>query len=162
MSAGGGWSAEAEAILRAAIADRLSSARARDRLKAAGVIKSRSAVIGKARRMGLSFADGKCLPAPPEAQRLASRHESRRRGTAPPPRRGPASGRGSPVSLAALGPRQCRWPIGDPGREGFGFCGRRQVRGSSYCATHRRQSLLKGGRDRCADREHRQGRERRW
>ena len=30
----------------------------------------------------------------------------------------------------------CSWPIGDPQKEGFVFCGRRRKDGSSYCGMH--------------------------
>ena len=32
----------------------------------------------------------------------------------------------------------CRWPIGDPGEDGFGFCGREKHPGIAYCACHAR------------------------
>ncbi|MDE1570911.1 GcrA family cell cycle regulator [Aquabacter sp. P-9] len=32
----------------------------------------------------------------------------------------------------------CRWPIGEPGTDGFYFCGGRSVTGLPYCATHAR------------------------
>ena len=32
----------------------------------------------------------------------------------------------------------CRWPIGDPSSESFGFCGSRPIEGLPYCATHAR------------------------
>src|SRR5215472_11261300 len=43
-------------------------------------------------------------------------------------------------SLLDLTDVKCRWPIGDPGSASFGFCGRDQVRGLSYCATHARMA----------------------
>jgi len=30
----------------------------------------------------------------------------------------------------------CRWPFGDPGTEGFYFCGAKQVPGKPYCLEH--------------------------
>jgi GcrA cell cycle regulator len=30
----------------------------------------------------------------------------------------------------------CRWPIGDPSREDFRFCGARSTTASSYCVHH--------------------------
>ena len=44
------------------------------------------------------------------------------------------------VSLLALGKRACRWPFGEPGEEGFGFCGKHQFNNSSYCEEHTRKS----------------------
>jgi len=39
------------------------------------------------------------------------------------------------MTIYALGPKSCRWPHGDPGRPGFGFCGRATVR-EPYCEHH--------------------------
>jgi GcrA cell cycle regulator len=41
-------------------------------------------------------------------------------------------------SLFELQQWHCRWPIGDPSSESFGFCGRRSIDGLPYCATHAR------------------------
>ena len=30
----------------------------------------------------------------------------------------------------------CRWPIGDPKKAGFGFCGEPRQHGKPYCAAH--------------------------
>ena len=40
------------------------------------------------------------------------------------------------LPLLALEAGMCRWPIGDPKGEGFGFCGQGQERGVSYCPRH--------------------------
>jgi GcrA cell cycle regulator len=40
-----------------------------------------------------------------------------------------------PCSLMELTPTTCRWPYGDPGTEGFHFCGG-FVFGGSYCFAH--------------------------
>lgn len=34
----------------------------------------------------------------------------------------------------------CRWPVGDPRKEGFGFCGGEKVVGHSYCERHCRRA----------------------
>ena len=39
------------------------------------------------------------------------------------------------ISLLDLGPKTCRWPIGNPGQPGFGFCGQDNG-GNVYCAHH--------------------------
>ena len=31
---------------------------------------------------------------------------------------------------------ECRWPIGDPREESFGFCGDHSLSGLPYCAEH--------------------------
>jgi GcrA cell cycle regulator len=42
------------------------------------------------------------------------------------------------VSLVALNDQMCKWPIGDPGAEGFHFCGHRNFNGLPYCEYHAR------------------------
>ncbi len=44
------------------------------------------------------------------------------------------------VPLIELKPSMCRWPIGDPGEAGFGFCGRACA--GSYCASHQRRACV--------------------
>lgn len=39
------------------------------------------------------------------------------------------------IPLDALTSDMCRWPLGDPRREGFGFCGAHVAQGS-YCEEH--------------------------
>jgi len=43
------------------------------------------------------------------------------------------------ATLFELNAHTCRWPIGNPSAEGFGFCGRKRERGS-YCEVHARRS----------------------
>ncbi len=40
------------------------------------------------------------------------------------------------VKLMALKPSMCRWPLGDPRDEDFGFCGDHVIAGLPYCAEH--------------------------
>jgi GcrA cell cycle regulator len=49
----------------------------------------------------------------------------------------------STVSLLELNERSCRWPIGDPTHENFGYCGDRRVRGA-YCDVHAEIAYLPG------------------
>jgi GcrA cell cycle regulator len=44
------------------------------------------------------------------------------------------------VKLQDLTERACRWPIGDPLKEDFGFCGHAKVRGLPYCEQHARRA----------------------
>ena len=39
-------------------------------------------------------------------------------------------------SLFELQQCQCRWPVGDPGSEDFGFCGNMRIAGLPYCTAH--------------------------
>jgi GcrA cell cycle regulator len=40
------------------------------------------------------------------------------------------------IPLLELEAGMCRWPIGEPKTEGFGFCGGPRVEGISYCPRH--------------------------
>ena len=40
------------------------------------------------------------------------------------------------VDMLDLGPRMCRWPLGDPRDENFSFCGGHNLEGLPYCADH--------------------------
>ncbi|MEM7694924.1 MAG: GcrA family cell cycle regulator [Pseudomonadota bacterium] len=40
------------------------------------------------------------------------------------------------VSLLDLGRETCRWPVGDPSDENFGFCGAACAPGETYCKAH--------------------------
>jgi len=41
-------------------------------------------------------------------------------------------------SMAELGARDCCFPIGDPKKEGFGFCGKRRESHRVYCDEHKK------------------------
>jgi GcrA cell cycle regulator len=43
-------------------------------------------------------------------------------------------------SLFELSQQTCRWPIGRPGADGFGFCGNAPVNGFPYCPGHSRMA----------------------
>ena len=44
--------------------------------------------------------------------------------------------KGLVADIMELNQHTCRWPIGDPGEEGFCYCGRRPQPGLPYCAHH--------------------------
>jgi GcrA cell cycle regulator len=107
---------------------------------------TRNAVIGKIHRLGLA---GRAKASRPgvrarRAERPARqpRHVARLSPRPPPaPMRtvaeevlGPPP-EGGLASILTIGRRQCRWPIGEPGTEGFALCGRPVVRGA-YCGCH--------------------------
>jgi GcrA cell cycle regulator len=53
---------------------------------------------------------------------------------------GPSQSR--PCSVLELNGRRCRWPIGDPRKPGFHFCGAAKPDdGEPYCKTHTRMAL---------------------
>ncbi|AMN43143.1 GcrA cell cycle regulator [Rhodoplanes sp. Z2-YC6860] len=44
-------------------------------------------------------------------------------------------------TLLTLGPRDCHWPVGDPQAEDFFFCGAERSGHASYCAAHLQRAL---------------------
>lgn len=102
---------------------------------------TRNAVIGKAHRLGLSGRASPIqrkskktqanTPSPkPKVGTQAHEEQVRLHEKANEPR--PDGG----VSLMELKDRMCHWPIGDPKKSGFHFCGARGVPGLPYCGEH--------------------------
>lgn len=102
---------------------------------------TRNAVIGKAHRLGLT---GRDLPSRPHlpGQSSSLRPRSEPRTPCLPSRvtstvlQALAVEIAPTATLLSLADDGCRWPIGDPARPGFGFCGRTRDRGGVYCAEH--------------------------
>lgn len=106
---------------------------------------SRSAVLGKVHRMGLS-SDRKAPSAPatpserqqqrPASQKVRPIRPPQDRNTAGKSARPPAAPplRGTRTILT-VGRTDCRWPLGDPHRPGFSLCGCPVSRGA-YCEAH--------------------------
>lgn len=106
---------------------------------------TRNAVIGKVHRLGLS---GRAAPAKP--QRGRSYHDEIE--TIETIKREPALMKpiipepeiiapfvldtGDTATVATLKGNMCKWPIGDPARDDFHFCGQGTPSGKSYCAYH--------------------------
>src|ERR1700722_1613095 len=89
---------------------------------------SRSAVIGKIHRLGIAGRDAPSRPRAVStrtagANRTTSHGGTRRNGPAPA-RRTPSQAEPFDVAPTAtlinLSEHGCRWPIGDPGEDGFG------------------------------------------
>ncbi|WP_421725261.1 GcrA family cell cycle regulator [Bauldia sp.] len=118
---------------------------------------TRNAVIGKVHRLNLS---GRAKPASAAPRQRKARSATTSRSprsfvagntalkvhASPAPRRAPAP---APiedlvvpislnVSLLSLTDQMCKWPIGDPGTEGFHFCGHRNFNDLPYCEYHAR------------------------
>ena len=55
---------------------------------------------------------------------------------------------GKLYSLTELKPRMCRWPVGDPREESFGFCGCESVVGLPYCGDHAKVAYQTATRNR--------------
>ena len=108
---------------------------------------TRGAVIGKLRRLGITLTKTPTTthltrantPGLPVAKIMTSNAPE------PPPRHTEAILQ--VVEAPAISPRMiqltdlramdCRWPIGDPRREDFGFCGlHAEAPGKPYCAAH--------------------------
>jgi len=46
------------------------------------------------------------------------------------------------VTFDELGPDHCRWPVGDPRRGPFGFCGAPRQGTGPYCEAHRQMARV--------------------
>lgn len=44
-------------------------------------------------------------------------------------------------TLLTLDPDDCRWPVGEPGTPEFFFCGAPKIKGRSYCAGHCKRAI---------------------
>ena len=151
------WAPEHSTALGEFIARGMSYADAADAVNARfGTAYSRSAAIGRAKRMGL-IVPGRGGDRPALVPRALKRTKAPSNGpmmqTAP---RTTAAGSTPPIperpeppklrcvgirprllSLAELGDGDCRYPYGgDKDGEAIAFCGHPRFRGSAYCAPH--------------------------
>lgn len=141
------WTDERIELLEKLWNDGLSASRIADKL---GDV-TRNAVIGKVHRLGLS-GRAKCYIRNP-LRRAPTINARRLRELQVNPRRTPPAAPKAParkprpiatsieateaalmLTVLELGPRQCRYPIGDPQESGFGFCGR--YAHGPYCDPH--------------------------
>ncbi|MCB9982725.1 MAG: gcrA cell cycle regulator family protein [Rhodospirillales bacterium] len=107
---------------------------------------TRNAVIGKAHRLKLSnrvspIQQNKKLVAvktTPSAPSLPERKIQK--AAAQDNRQG--------VPLVDLKANQCRWPLGDPREESFGFCGCKNIAGLPYCSEHAKVAYQAATRNR--------------
>jgi GcrA cell cycle regulator len=117
---------------------------------------TRNAVIGKVHRLGLS---GRAAPSQPARATFKPAVKAPRPAPAPapvaarpalavaPPPPAPVVAPEPPepfveltgtATVLTLGAHMCKWPIGDPSRDDFSFCGRRSADEGPYCAEHAR------------------------
>jgi GcrA cell cycle regulator len=113
---------------------------------------TRNAVIGKVHRLGLS---GRAKAGTPAAQRPARPRSPAQPGPIAEPAilASPAAGptaapelapvlqevaipESKRVGILELRDSMCRWPLGDPSKPDFAFCGARAVTGLPYCGHH--------------------------
>lgn len=105
---------------------------------------TRNAVIGKAHRLKLSNRLSPIQQNKKPARQPVAANTSvpveKKTASAKTTVSVTASAKPAPVTdgkkLNDLGPRECRWPHGDPREENFGFCGDRVVAGLPYCLEH--------------------------
>ena len=102
---------------------------------------TRNAVIGKVHRLGLA---GRAAPARAERPRVPSAPRVSFRHHVPPPpvieEEPIVFDDGSHATVLTINDRMCRWPIGDPAKDEFHFCGRAPRSGSPYCEAHARKA----------------------
>jgi GcrA cell cycle regulator len=116
--------------------------------------KTRNAVIGRANRMHLTthdvaYADMSrdLLPVAPIPKRGTPQPQWRFLCTpikAQPPMPTPVEPQlpSQLIGIMQLTDETCRWPVGTPGKEGFGFCGAQTALGSVYCSHHWHKSVV--------------------
>lgn len=97
---------------------------------------TRNAVIGKAHRLSLA-ARTSPIQRKKAANSSPPRAPANKKVAAPTQ---PATIEAKPgckkVSMVDLGPRDCCFPLGDPKRADFGFCGDKAAPGLPYCEAH--------------------------
>ncbi len=146
--AGGFWTDENTARLKVLVAEGHSA-------EAIRVIighKSRSAIIGKVHRVGLSLAksQGKKAAKAKPVRRAPIRVKPvspLRRALEMAPEPMPFAiveevvvPEKERVGVEGLGEHQCRWPINDPQSTDFHFCHHKRIGGISYCEIHARRA----------------------
>jgi GcrA cell cycle regulator len=135
------WSAEHTERLRALWGRKLSAAEI-----GALIGCSRHAVIGKAHRIGLPPIEREPMARPPVRRGREKQFPwiRKRRGAVDAVARDaelkdiPLTVIGEPrmLPIVELDASTCRWPIGDPRKSDFGYCGHPTGSGSAYCEGH--------------------------
>lgn len=115
---------------------------------------TRNAVIGKAHRLKLSnrvspIQENKKKPAPAPQSAAPRPAEKKVQKSLEQDNSRKA------IPLSDLGARMCRWPMGDPREQNFGFCGGPQMEGLPYCAHHAKIAYQAATRNRILQAEER-------
>ena len=142
-----GWNDERVELLKKLWADGLSASQIAAQL--GGV--TRNAVIGKVHRLGLSGrakTPSSSVPRVRKPRTTSMRPRMRFHGNnALAPQYDFEQDLDPLANIVPMGPRvsilelneaTCRWPIGDPGREGFAYCGSQTKTELPYCPYHAR------------------------
>lgn len=109
---------------------------------------SRNAVIGKAHRLKLS---NRVSPIQQNKKPAAAPAAAARPQAQPPEiriQKAAAQDNRKSVSLMELKANECRWPLGDPREQAFGFCGYRAIPGLPYCPEHAKTAYQAASRNR--------------
>lgn len=108
---------------------------------------SRNAVIGKIHRLGIAERGKGEIDRPKKSEKVARQAPTPRPKRAPIVRALPSRPAPEPVAIPITGRvqlvdlkmSQCRWPLGHPGDDNFGFCGQPRAAWAEnrmYCAAH--------------------------
>ena len=139
-----------DALLRELVAKNLSYAQIAtgiNRAFNAGV--SRNSALGRAFRLGLATRKatyGSAVYSGNAVSKLRRQRSRQEQTPAAPkfptaPLPPPADYDKPAVNLLDLEPCQCRWPVGDPKHQDFGFCGQEAHPGQSYCDVHTARAI---------------------
>ncbi|MEX0645492.1 MAG: GcrA family cell cycle regulator [Parvularculaceae bacterium] len=134
------WNDERVELLKKLWAEGLSASQIASKM--GGV--TRNAVIGKVHRLGLS---GRAAPAKPQRGRSFDRtgdefddmrREPQMKAVNPEPEfiAPLVVESGDRATVSTLKGYMWKWPIGDPARDDFHFCGQATAAAKSYCAYH--------------------------
>ena len=143
-----GWNDERVELLKKLWADGLSASQIAAQL--GGV--TRNAVIGKVHRLGLSGrakTPSSSVPRVRKPRAAGMRPRMRYHGNAAlarqydlePDLEDPLANVvpiGPRITILELSESTCRWPIGEPGKDGFGYCGAQTKAELPYCPYHAR------------------------
>lgn len=141
------WTDERVELLKTLWAEGLSAAQIANKM--GGV--TRNAVIGKVHRLGLS---GRATPAKPQ-RGCAPNVERKETVVAVKPARPEIKSvipepeaiaplvldTGDKTTVNTIKNNMCKWPIGDPAKDDFHFCGQPSLTGKSYCTHHARMAF---------------------
>jgi len=109
---------------------------------------SRNAVIGKANRLGLSRFKGVAAGQQNARPKVITQQRILRAWWAKPQIECEMQSDGANrCTLLELQQWHCRWPLGDPTCQNFGFCGSKPISGLPYCAAHAQRAYRPSTRD---------------